>query len=413
MRKSVDLVGKCVFLLILVFSLGGCGTSVEETSQYTAVIDAGSSGSRIYLYRVEDRGAGKVPNLIQTGNIKVEPGLSSYAANPQQAGESLLPLIDYALQHLPSGVQESTTLHLFATAGMRELSEDSRNSVMAAVRIYLEANTPFIFDGATDAMTIAGAYEGLYGWMAVNYIQDQFDPAGDREGIMEMGGASTQIAFLSNDGGSRTLYRQFNGKKYVIYSKSFLGFGQNSIFQTVLGLDPFNPDDNEGSKHPACLNPGIAEGTWGSFYDCQKGIVKEIQGRCSSNPDYCLFTQPKTPDVKGNYLAYSVFYDVFGPLGLEDKLSYKHIELRGGEVCRTEWGELKQQYSQVDPSDLRHFCFNMAYFDLLFDKGYRFANLDSVETKEDLHDTELTWAIGAALDTLMGHDPDPYTDDRN
>ena len=187
MRKSVDLVGKCVFLLILVFSLGGCGTSVEETSQYTAVIDAGSSGSRIYLYRVEDRGAGKVPNLIQTGNIKVEPGLSSYAANPQQAGESLLPLIDYALQHLPSGVQESTTLHLFATAGMRELSEDSRNSVMAAVRIYLEANTPFIFDGATDAMTIAGAYEGLYGWMAVNYIQDQFDPAGDREGIMEMG----------------------------------------------------------------------------------------------------------------------------------------------------------------------------------------------------------------------------------
>ena len=62
----------------------------EESISYTVVIDAGSSGSRVYLYeifpsvdnifpRVRERCSSDGRNLI----LKIEPGLSAFIDDPQ------------------------------------------------------------------------------------------------------------------------------------------------------------------------------------------------------------------------------------------------------------------------------------------------------------------------------------------
>lgn len=59
------------------------------------------------------------------GVILVGPGISSYAAAPRRAGESLRACLREAEQHVPQKRHQETSLYLGATAGMRLLRSDT------------------------------------------------------------------------------------------------------------------------------------------------------------------------------------------------------------------------------------------------------------------------------------------------
>ncbi|SHO54570.1 GDA1/CD39 (nucleoside phosphatase) family protein [Vibrio quintilis] len=84
-----------------------------------------------------------------------------------------------------------------------------------------------------DTRTITGYEEGLYAWLAVRHEKKQ-----DNFGIVEMGGASSQITFpcakcREKDDSVRTV--MLGGKPFSIYSYSYLGLGQDEASKT-LGL---------------------------------------------------------------------------------------------------------------------------------------------------------------------------------
>ena len=60
------------------------------------VIDAGSTGSRVHIYQYKVSGAGLATVKQPFSSLKVTPGLSDYADQPQNVGESLSPLLEYA-----------------------------------------------------------------------------------------------------------------------------------------------------------------------------------------------------------------------------------------------------------------------------------------------------------------------------
>jgi Golgi nucleoside diphosphatase len=64
---------------------------------YLAMIDAGSSGCRAHVYRYGklDSISGPLYILPQHESYKVKPGLSSFASNPTNAGESLQGLVEF------------------------------------------------------------------------------------------------------------------------------------------------------------------------------------------------------------------------------------------------------------------------------------------------------------------------------
>jgi len=65
-------------------------------ASYIAVIDAGSSGSRIYLYNVtEENGKVTAKNIpLDKKTSKIQPGISNYASSPEKVGaEHIAPLI--------------------------------------------------------------------------------------------------------------------------------------------------------------------------------------------------------------------------------------------------------------------------------------------------------------------------------
>lgn len=203
-------------------------------ANYAAVIDAGSSGSRIYVYQYRlpfsdqynpagsgasssssspsssvSAGAGasaasldgKVKQVAPGGDVtgdptadvlhiaiaedaqhraiikKQEPGLSAFGSHPADAFTSIKPLLDFAAAHIPAPLVASTPIYILATAGLRLLPAVERDAVLESVRAGLRAEAArgrFSFTSDSQVNVISGEEEGVYGWVALNYLRNRF-----------------------------------------------------------------------------------------------------------------------------------------------------------------------------------------------------------------------------------------------
>ncbi|XP_053060287.1 ectonucleoside triphosphate diphosphohydrolase 8 isoform X5 [Acinonyx jubatus] len=175
------------------------------------------------------------------------PGISSYASNPAQAGESLQGCLEEALALIPEAQQRKTPLFLGATAGMRLLSQKNSSQardIFAAVTQVL-GKSPLDFWGAE---LLAGQDEGALGWITINYVLgmlvkysfsgEWIQPLeGTLVGALDMGGASTQITFVPGgpilDKSTQTTFRLY-GSEHSVYTHSYLCFGRDQMLSRLL-----------------------------------------------------------------------------------------------------------------------------------------------------------------------------------
>jgi Golgi nucleoside diphosphatase len=70
---------------------------------YNIVLDAGSTGSRIHIFKFQQQGSSL--NLISDGFHQLKPGLSAFPDEPQKAADSLKPLLEEAMKAVPAAQQ--------------------------------------------------------------------------------------------------------------------------------------------------------------------------------------------------------------------------------------------------------------------------------------------------------------------
>lgn len=185
------------------------GTADEEQravkhpfNEVAVVIDCGSSGSRVFVYGVRKRS--EIEIEVIAPQKKIEPGLSSYASNPEEGFESLVPLLDYAVRQLPTKMASAPPLYILATAGMRSLPPADQAALLREIRKGLDAYEASKFHfGSDHVRVITGQEEGLYGWLAMNFalgrLSTTSSTGGDLPirrqtgGIVEIGGSSAQV----------------------------------------------------------------------------------------------------------------------------------------------------------------------------------------------------------------------------
>jgi len=143
---------------------------------FAVVVDAGSSGSRVFVYHWP-RHDGDPSHLLKIDQLfkdgvpvvkKVEPGLSSFADSPQDAYVHLKPLLDYAKEHIPAPKQESTLLYVLATAGMRLLPFDKQQTIMTHIQSMIKSEYNFYLPESS-VEVISGKLEGMHS-VKVNFV---------------------------------------------------------------------------------------------------------------------------------------------------------------------------------------------------------------------------------------------------
>lgn len=194
---------------------------------------------------------------------KMLPGLANFNESPGKIGNHHLSyLLSLASSVVPKSEHYRTPIFLHATAGMRLLPPNEQEPILENVCLYLQSNSDFYLPHCPSHVNIIdGDVEGLYGWLAINYMMKALDKPEEHDhgknhttyGLLDMGGASTQVVFQPNStekkDHSNNLYHLQLAKvpelimdeenamgnvgnylkpsfeTFDVYSDSFLGFG--------------------------------------------------------------------------------------------------------------------------------------------------------------------------------------------
>lgn len=114
---------------------GGKGDAAGQ-ERYAVVIDAGSTGSRVHVFKFLQGADGQLALQFDKFD-QLKPGLSSYADDPPKAAESLAPLLALAEATVPAELHATTSVMVGATAGLRLLPDGKADVILQEVRAWL------------------------------------------------------------------------------------------------------------------------------------------------------------------------------------------------------------------------------------------------------------------------------------
>jgi guanosine-diphosphatase len=126
--------------------------------QYALTIDAGSTGSRIHVYKFHNCHA--MPSLEYETFKMINPGLSAFARDPTAAAASLDSLLDEAKRVVPKEMWNCSPVEVKATAGLRLLGAKESEAILDEVRNRLETNYPFVVGNERSVEIMDGKDEG-------------------------------------------------------------------------------------------------------------------------------------------------------------------------------------------------------------------------------------------------------------
>lgn len=404
--------------------------------RYLTIVDAGSSGCRAHVFRWRTTATGLEVDPTHN-NLKVKPGLSSFAANPADAGASLGPLLDFITAEVPEEERASSPIFLKATAGLRMVDEAPREAILESVRKTIAAS-PFSFsDPVAGALVIAGTDEGGFGWMSVNYLLGNLDgsvasPA--YHGVLEMGGASAQVTQVYDaSSGPLPVGYEFEfalgDRHYALYTHSYLGYGLEKAREALsTSLADKQTKKGPGPVKDPCLQRGFlatADASRASVYDGPAGV--EVVGAglassCEKAVEQALFAAVAKPDAKSercNFLACS-FGGVFQPkalpattllafenfhytadmLDMPRPASPHDFESGAEAVCDLEWQDLTARGYPKDGSsaeELSKLCFSATYLAAFLEHGVGVKEDTKVKVQQVVGDFGIDWSLGAAI----------------
>ncbi|KAG6042151.1 hypothetical protein E4U41_004955 [Claviceps citrina] len=365
-------------------------------SQYGVILDAGSSGTRIYIYHWKHPIAARqklsahelrqLPKVKLKKSKKIHPGIATFANDIASVGhDHLQPLIDAALNEIPSHKINTTPIYLMATAGVRFLPKSQQLSLLDGVCAYLQANTKFYLpDCKEQVRVIAGETEGLYGWIATNYLLGSLDRPEEHAhgkghhtyGFLDMGGASAQIAFAPNATEAerhandlkliRLRHLDGSSSEFKIFSATWLGFGANKARSRYVEAlvesygdaakeipDPCIP---KGLRLPAAQQVSTEKTTGNDYTLLGTGVFDEclrntypLLGKdkpCEDHP--CLLNGQHVPAIDfevNRFLGVSEYWHathgVFGKEGKAyDLATFQHKVM---DFCGREWETIQSE----------------------------------------------------------------------
>lgn len=211
---------------------------------------------------------------------KIRPGISTFNSSPRKIGNHHLKgLLTVAASIVPKSQHYRTPIFLHSTAGMRLLNPTEQQTILDTICGYLQSNSDFFVPECSSHINvITGDVEGIYGWLSINSLIGSFDIPEQHNhgknhttyGLLDMGGASTQVVFSPNTteieehqnnlykiklsqvaelaNTTETSYNSPAPLEFDLYSDSFLGFGMFQAHNRYLSflVDKYRQEHNIG-----------------------------------------------------------------------------------------------------------------------------------------------------------------------
>jgi guanosine-diphosphatase len=386
--------------------------------QYGIVIDCGSTGSRIHVYRFNY--CQETPTLEDEVFVHSKPGLSSYS-DPIEAAKSLDFLLEHAIKNVPKSLYGCTPITVQATAGLRMLKGDLGENILKAVENRLLNYYPFPIFQKEGVAIMGGDKEGVFAWITVNYLLGNI---GSKEkkptaGIMDLGGGSTQIVFEPKNDipqGNHKVVLEFASHKYTLYQHSYDGYGlmqgRKKIKEVSLDKKE-SPCVPENTKVELKMEEVVHElvGTVDGYDVCLTLIEKNLfQKTTICHIDPCSFEGVYMPSIKDSFnddlYAFSYFFDKYAePFAETTEFQVGALKKAATEVCSS-----KPKVKPEGEKELKknpEWCIDLTFMYSLLSVGYGIPDDRQLKTAKKMDGIEIGWSLGAAIQMLDHQFQDP------
>ncbi|KMS99485.1 hypothetical protein BVRB_2g044770 [Beta vulgaris subsp. vulgaris] len=452
-----------LFFGFLVFIVGQFLYSLWSggPSKFYVVLDCGSTGTRVYIYEasVAHKKNSNLPIVLtsysgaykkpkgQSGRaynrMETEPGLDKLVRNSTGLKGAIKPLLRWAEKQIPKNSHKSTSLFLYATAGVRRLRKPDSDWILNHAWSILKSSR---FSCQREWIKIiSGMEEAYYGWIALNYETSVLGamPKKPTFGALDLGGSSLQVTFESKEPvqNKTNLNLSIGPVNHHLSAYSLSGYGLNdafdkSVVHLLKGMPKVTKEDlahgNVEIRHP-CLHSGYK-----SEYSCSQcaslnqeagsprygekdlgkggkpGVPVWLIGapnwsECSAvakvavnlsewsdlSPGIDCDVQPcalseDLPHPRGQFFAMSGFFVVYRFFNLSSEATLDDVLEKGHQYCDQTW---EVAYKSVPPQPfIEQYCFRAPYTVSLLREG-----LHITDGQIMIGSGGTTWTQGVAL----------------
>ncbi|GFN97121.1 ectonucleoside triphosphate diphosphohydrolase 5-like [Plakobranchus ocellatus] len=413
-------------LLVRYSPVLGIWSTSSAQDLFSVVIDAGSTGSRVFVYHFKaisgDFHNHEGVRLESEYFQSVEPGISSYSKHPQQAANSLKPMLKRSLKHVPQELHDQTLVILKATAGLRLLPAHKAEAILSKVRQLL-VSSPYYLPDPGKVMIMSGEEEGLFGWITVNFLLDVLWDDDDDNTVtaFDLGGGSVQVTFellqeQLDDCPVKDLYRvKLMHKSFNVFTHSYLGYGLKSARFSILGgkEDPSSDDPYDDTRSHLlkdglvamdsdCFPEGVRiDFTHGETNFTVRGanvnanILPTVETKVRDFVAAEGFIQSPALESRDLHL-FSYFFDVARWARLIPWNEH-HYQLTPASY----YAAAKSYCLQKNFPEKRPFlCMDLIYIYVMLTQGVGLPPDKPLIVETKLLGREVSWSLGAALSTL-------------
>ncbi|XP_071710478.1 probable apyrase 7 [Rutidosis leptorrhynchoides] len=457
-RQWVKVIMILLCLLFLAFLIYGLlflySNWAHGSARFYVVLDCGSTGTRVYVYQasINHQKSETLPIMLKSipedlkskpssesgrayNRMETEPGFDKLVHNSSGLKHAIKPLLKWAEKQIPKHAHKTTSVFLYATAGVRRLpSSDSDWLLKNAWSIMKHSS---FLCRKEWIKIISGMEEAYYGWIALNYHARVLGAIPKKEtfGALDLGGSSLQVTFESQDysNNETSLNLRIGPLNHHLSAYSLAGYGLNDAFdKSVIHLLRKSPQPNllKGKaviKHP-CLQSGYKEkyictqcqsafqsnrrkilGKGGKtgipvqligapkWEECRalaKSTVNLSEWSTKSQGIDCdlqpCALQNNLPRPYGQFYAMSGFYVVYRFFNLSSDASLDDVLEKGRDFCEKTWDIAK---NSVPPQPfIEQYCFRAPYTVLLLREG-----LHITDRQVNIGSGGITWTTGVAL----------------
>jgi hypothetical protein len=410
-----------------------------EPVWYEIVVDAGSTGSRLYVmkFTMQNDGGSEVMKVETTNCGKKKPGLSSYVENPQNAVPPLLALFAEARKTVPKERWEDTKVKILGTAGMRSIKVDEQQIVWDGVKQGLVSADEYVFgkDSARLLMrTVSGLEEGTWVMLTSNFLAGKISHnltltseglKSGMIGVLDLGGSSTQIAVPPT---LRSPGIPVVGEQGAGMVRSYAAFGMEQMRERIMQIVK-----RKGSMSSACDFPGYQDphhGFWGrgNAQECRDMLQQafaSVKETCEVGDFECL------PGALDASQAGSLGLEFFAVSGYkfvtdfvkhwsahlegdlkarlpdaEDRMTISELEAAADSLCTMVWQKFESatingtdagRHPFTDIQKAPHRCLEANYVATLL-RMYGFPASERLVTfKDEVDGNDVEWPLGALL----------------
>lgn len=370
--------------------------------------------------------------------METEPGFHKLVGNVTGLNAVIRPLIKWAAKQIPQNAHKTTSVFVYATAGVRRLPPADSKWLLDNAWSILQAS-PFLCRRDW-VRTITGMEEAYFGWIALNHGTGKLgaSPRKPTFGALDLGGSSLQVTFENEQHmqSEANLDLRIGNVEHHLTAYSLPGYGLNDAFdKTVVRLFKkiTRRELSNGKveiKHP-CLQTGYKESyscSQCASADHQQGgspvVAEKTSGKsgigvtligapnweeCSAlaqiavnvsewsnvNSGIDCDIQPCAladgfPHPFGHFYAISGFYVVYRFFNLTADATFDDVLEKGRGFCESTWEVAK---NSVAPQPfIEQYCFRAPYIVSLLREGLHITEKDVV-----IGSGSITWTLGVAL----------------